>query len=97
MLLHIQWVFGELDIVSKDTTYLVSRKPNSLSLVLWELRRLLVQGSNESGTLPPDAVTNISVFRVQGRIGEYIKWVVTRCILFGPCHPQTMCPPASHV
>ena len=58
-----------MDVVLKDTTYLVSRKPNSLSLVLWEFRRLLAQGSNESGTLYPEAVTVIGIFSIPGRIG----------------------------
>ena len=62
-------MFGELDVVLKDTTYLVSRKPDSLSLVLWEFRRLLAQGSNESGTLYPEAVTVIGIFSIPGRIG----------------------------
>ena len=56
-------MFVKLDVVSRDTTYLVSRKPNSLSLVLWELRRLLGQESNESGTLYPEAVTSYRYFQ----------------------------------
>ena len=41
----------------------MSRKPNSLSLVLWELRWVLGQGSNESGTLHPEAVSSYRYFQ----------------------------------
>ena len=86
MFLHTPWVFGELDDVSRDTTYLVSRKPNSLSLVLWELRWVLGQEINESGTLHPEAVTSYRYFqssRQNRRVYQvgcdrvYLVWILS--------------------
>ena len=79
-------MFGELDVVSRDTTYLVSRKPNSLSLVLWELRWVLGQEINESGTLHPEAVTSYRYFqssRQNRRVYQvgcdrvYLVWILS--------------------
>ena len=81
---------------SRDTTYLVSRKPKSLSPVLWELGWVLGQGVMKVGHCTQKLLPMIGIFRVPFRIGECINWVVTACILFGPCHPHAMCPPGGH-
>ena len=39
----------------------------------------------------------IHLFRVPGRIGQCIQWVLTGNILFGPYQPLAMCPQASHL
>ena len=59
-LLDTQWCLEELHVVSRDTTDLVSGKPRLSLPVLWELRWSWGQGSNESRTLHPEA---LSIYR----------------------------------
>ena len=58
---------------SRDTTYLVSRKPKSLSPVLWELGWVLGQGVMKVGHCTQKLLPVISIFRVPFRIGECIS------------------------
>ena len=51
-------MFGELDVVARDTMYLVQGNPNSHSVCFGSSGEFGGQGSNASGTLHPEALSS---------------------------------------
>ena len=82
-------MFGELEVVARDTTYLVSGKTNTLFLCFGSSSESRGQGSSDRRRLHPEALSSYQYFQ-----SSWPKQVVYQM----DCGREVSCPdPATHM